>query len=277
MKISVALCTYNGEDFLEQQLESIFLQTRPVQEIIICDDCSTDGTIQIIQKFLLQFPEIIKLYFNESPLKTIKNFEKAVSLTSGDYIFLCDQDDVWKKDKVQIMIDYMLSHPNTKLLFTNGELINENDIPLKSTLWEKWGFDAIAKNLWMDNTQAFHNLLYNKNYVTGATVLMNSKIKKKALPIELPAGYFHDAWFALHAAAQNGLAFIDDSLIKYRVHEKQQVGISRIAKNVKDVFINHHLSQEKFVNIIFKLYPKLKPKVSILLRVKICIYNLIYK
>ena len=150
MKISVALCTYNGEDFLEQQLESIFLQTRPVQEIIICDDCSTDGTIQIIQKFLLQFPEIIKLYFNESPLKTIKNFEKAVSLTSGDYIFLCDQDDVWFNNKLEVQLNEILEleDPFSKPLvhFHDLMLINNNDEVINDSFWRIHKIDVMKIN-----------------------------------------------------------------------------------------------------------------------------------
>lgn len=277
MKLSVALCTYNGEEFLEQQLQSIFSQSRPINEIVICDDCSTDRTVQIIECFKLKFPGIIKLYINEKPLKTIKNFEKAVSLTTGDYIFLCDQDDVWRNNKSEVMVNHILATPHVQLLFSNGELINEDDEPMHSTLWDKWGFDSDAKNQWRNNTKAFNSLLYNRNYVTGATVLMNSNIKRRGLPIELPAGYFHDTWFALHAAAQNGLAFIDESFIQYRVHKSQQVGISREGKNIGNVFNNHHLSKEDFVNSIYKLYPQHEPKVSFWLGMKIYLYNLINK
>ena len=87
MRISVALCTYNGGLFLEEQLDSIFTQTLPVDEVIICDDCSNDNTVEIIQKYMVKYPSVIQLYINEKQLKTIKNFEKAISLTTADYIF----------------------------------------------------------------------------------------------------------------------------------------------------------------------------------------------
>ena len=97
--ISVAMTTYNGEQYIKEQLTSIIHQSRQVNEIIICDDCSKDHTPEIIQSFQNQYKDInIKLYINEKNVGYRDNFKKAISLCSGDYIFISDQDDIWKKE-----------------------------------------------------------------------------------------------------------------------------------------------------------------------------------
>ncbi len=103
MILSVALCTFNGELFLKEQLDSIINQNLKVDEIIICDDVSNDTTSIILEEYQFKYPELIKVYFNEKSLGTIKNFEKAISLSMGDLIFLSDQDDVWTVNKTKLM------------------------------------------------------------------------------------------------------------------------------------------------------------------------------
>src|SRR5687768_2514416 len=102
MVISVALCTYNGAKFIAEQLESICKQTTPPNEIVICDDGSTDDTIACIDRVKKNHPAIDwKIKRNTANLGYVKNFEQAVLLTTGDIVFLSDQDDVWLPEKVQ--------------------------------------------------------------------------------------------------------------------------------------------------------------------------------
>src|SRR2546423_9076098 len=103
MKISVAMCTYSGAEFLPAQLESIFAQTRPPDEIVIRDDDSTDETAQILSKFAGESAIPILLNFNKQNYGSVKNFEQAISLCTGDVIALCDQDDVWRRDKLELI------------------------------------------------------------------------------------------------------------------------------------------------------------------------------
>ena len=107
--ISVAMATYNGEVYLRKQLDSILHQSLPVDEIIICDDQSSDGTVDIIQEYIKQYPHI-HLYKNEQNLGYKRNFKKALSLCSKEYIFLCDQDDIWDSDKVKEMVEIGRAH-----------------------------------------------------------------------------------------------------------------------------------------------------------------------
>ena len=101
MTKSVALCTYNGEKYLKEQLDSILSQEIPVDEIVICDDCSTDETTLIIKEYESQFPNVFCVFINAENLGYVRNFEKALSFCTGEIIFLCDQDDLWRKDKTQ--------------------------------------------------------------------------------------------------------------------------------------------------------------------------------
>ena len=104
MKISVVIASYNGGQFIHEQLVSIAAQSVPPHEIIICDDCSTDATSSIVAEFSAQNPDISVIFsVNPSPLGIDKNFEHAISLASGDIIFLCDQDDVWLPDRIKVM------------------------------------------------------------------------------------------------------------------------------------------------------------------------------
>src|SRR3989339_673267 len=100
MNISIAMCTYNGEKYIEQQLNSFLTQTILPNELVICDDCSKDKTIEILQEFSKKAKFPVRIYLNEKNLGSTKNFEKAIGLSKGDIIFCSDQDDVWHNQKI---------------------------------------------------------------------------------------------------------------------------------------------------------------------------------
>ncbi|MBQ6958217.1 MAG: glycosyltransferase [Bacteroidales bacterium] len=103
-KISIALCTYNGEKYLTAQLDSILDQTHPADEIIIVDDGSTDATLDIIREYASR-TDILQYFVNEQTLGYVRNFSKAISLTSGDFVALSDQDDIWTKDHIEKLLN----------------------------------------------------------------------------------------------------------------------------------------------------------------------------
>ena len=124
--ISVAIATYNGQEFVKEQLLSILNQTMPVDEIVICDDNSRDNTVQIIKDIQKEYKNIdIRLIQNDNNLGYKLNFKKALSFCDADFIFLCDQDDIWKPNKVQMMIEIMQNHPEIKALASTYDLIDE--------------------------------------------------------------------------------------------------------------------------------------------------------
>lgn len=237
MRLSVAMCTYNGSKFLENQINSIINQSRPVDEIIICDDCSTDGTIAIINNYILQFPGLIYLYENKENIRSIKNFEKAISKCTGDYIFLADQDDIWHTHKVDSIISKFEENESLEGIFSNGKLIDDNNDTIPNTdMWTSFNF--FEKNL-EKPIDLFYLLKHHANMVTGATLC----IKKSIVDIILPfpdlnkKKFFHDEWIALILASRNSLDYIDEYLISYRIHSGQQIGIKR--KKLGDVIDTH--------------------------------------
>jgi glycosyltransferase involved in cell wall biosynthesis len=263
LKISIALCTYNGEKYIVQQLKSILKQTHLPHEIVISDDASTDETINLVLQTIGEQNKIeIKILRNQQTLRTIKNFEKAVTNCSGDWIFLCDQDDIWMPNKIECMVNHVIANRKLKLLFSNGYLINSEGTGLGSTLWDEWKFTKEKQLKWSNPINVCNDLLDGRNYVTGATVFFKRTLLRKGIPITVPSGYYHDAWFAFHAAARNGLGFIDDCLINYRLHPLQQVGITAGSMNSAPVINQNNISfpklrQQQYINYPM-LYLKLK-------------------
>jgi glycosyltransferase involved in cell wall biosynthesis len=146
MTLSVAMCTYNGSKFINDQLNSIIEQSRKVDEIIIFDDCSTDTTVQIIAEYIEKYPGLIQLFRNEKNLKSTKNFENAIAKCTGDYIFLADQDDVWDFHKVEKIIAKFEQNESIEGIFTNGKLINDFNETIPNTdMWDSFYF--FEKNL----------------------------------------------------------------------------------------------------------------------------------
>lgn len=115
--LSVAMCTYNGEEYLWEQLLSIAEQTRLPDELIVCDDSSTDTTLQILNEFQKMAPFSVRIYCNEAKLGPSKNFEKAITLCSGDVIALSDQDDVWLPRKLERLEKLLEDHLEAGLRF----------------------------------------------------------------------------------------------------------------------------------------------------------------
>ena len=112
--VSIVLATHNGENYLKEQLDSLINQTYPVLEIIVVDDCSTDATVDIIKLYRQKYGHI-KFYQNEAVLGPVKNFEKGMVLSAGEYISLCDQDDVWMPEKIKKIMDITVSYTHLTL------------------------------------------------------------------------------------------------------------------------------------------------------------------
>src|SRR5579872_5327047 len=122
LKVSVAMCTFNGAKFVEAQLQSIFQQTRVPDEIIVCDDVSTDATVEVLRKVAAKDPVNIQIHQNSRNLGYLENFESAVRRTTGDIIFLSDQDDVWLPEKVATMVEPFLRNPQVVLAYSDAML-----------------------------------------------------------------------------------------------------------------------------------------------------------
>lgn len=261
-KISIALCTYNGAKFLPEQLESYLKQTRLPDELIVCDDCSSDDTVKIIEKFARNSPFPVCLYINEKNLRSTKNFEKAISLCTGDLIFLSDQDDYWMPEKLEKIEAEFNKNKNVGMVFSDAELVDENLQSLNRRVWEHTFTNNRRKSALSGKML---EVLLGQNVVTGATMSFRAEQRKNFLPIpENVPNLIHDGWISLLIVLNSKIAFIDEPLIKYRQHSSQQLGID-YQTNLKTDFkqrkkrfaksINFYRDEIERLNQLEKLFP----------------------
>ncbi len=230
MLISIALCTYNGAQYLQEQLDSIANQTRLPDELVICDDRSQDNTFEIISNFSSKAPFPVLVSLNEKNLGSTKNFEKAIGLCSGDIIFLSDQDDVWEPLKLEYIEKVFSTSSNVGAVFTDAEVVDENLKPLGYRLWQSIGFNEKKQNHFIQGK--FIEVLLKRNFITGSTMAFRSEFKELFFPI--PDIWVHDGWIALLIAFTSDLYLISKPLIKYRQHSMQQVGAGDEPLNLRE-------------------------------------------
>lgn len=201
VSVSVVIATFNGEKFILELLESIANQTRQVEEIIVCDDCSTDNTIKMLHFFKLKYPDLnVKIIINKYQLGITKNFSKAIKLSVGDLIFLADQDDFWHNNKVQIMLNSYIKGNSSYIISDMNILNNTGDL-------EKFTWAELMEN----------NYGITKSHVmNGCAVLATKKFFQSCLPV--PYGKAHDVWFAYCAKRLKTRFFLDEPLMNYRIH-----------------------------------------------------------
>jgi glycosyltransferase involved in cell wall biosynthesis len=219
-KISIALCTYNGARYLQEQLDSIAEQTRLPDELVVCDDGSTDETPEIIARFAARAPFAVRSHRNEKNLGSTQNFAKAIGLCAGELIVLSDQDDVWMPRKLERLAAAFAAEPRPAAVNSDAELV---DAQLRGTgrrLWENVGFTPVGQRA-AENGRLI-DVLLGHNVVTGATLAFRASYRDLILPI--PENCVHDAWIALLLAAVADWAIIRESLVLYRQHADNQIG-----------------------------------------------------
>jgi hypothetical protein len=216
------MCTYNGARHLREQLDSIAAQSRPPDELVICDDGSTDATRAIIRDFAASAPFPVHFHINEQNLGSTKNFERAIGLCAGDLIALSDQDDVWLPGKLAQLEAEFDRAPNIGLIFTDAEVVDENTRPAGYTLWEKLPLGPDERRR-LRGGKAIDELLEGAT-VTGATMAFRARFKELVLPIPNDLAIIHDAWITILVAAVSEVLPFAAPLIRYRQHGGQQVG-----------------------------------------------------
>ena len=224
--VSVALCTYNGETYLEAQLDSILAQTRLPEEIVVFDDVSPDGTWALLQRHAPRFRAAgveLLLHRNAVNLGYVRNFEEALKATTGDVVFLCDQDDVWHPDKIERFLPKFERNPDLLMLHSDARLVDGNGDGMNCSLFE-------ALEITPAEVQAIHagrafEILIRRNVVTGATMAVRRKVFEQGMPA--PNGWIHDEWLAMMAAFMGTVDCLEEATIDYRQHHANQVGARR--------------------------------------------------
>lgn len=224
VRVSVVVCTYNGEKYLRDQLQSILNQTRPPDEIIISDDGSTDSTLEIVEEFAsfsggLQ-PPVWRVETRRTPLGVSGNFASALAKARGEFIALADQDDVWEPDRLEKALAHF--HDGVLLVHSDATLIDASGRPTGTLMSALRLTSSERRNLLSGRAL---DALLRRNVVTGATTMIRSTLLDDALPI--PEGWVHDEWLALVAAAHGGVIFQEDPLIRYRQHGNNEIGASK--------------------------------------------------
>ena len=222
MKISVAFIVYNGARYMRTQLDSILAQTHKVDEIIVCDDASSDNTKEILEEYKNKHPNLFFIHYNKENLGPTKNIEKAIHACTGDLILLADQDDFWEPNKVKTIVNWFEENPTMNGVFTNGSLMNSNEIlDNKYSLWDAMSFPYKAVN----NSQDLKSYINTvENSVTGAALAIRNKLPFLKQPFPRIKHLVHDRWLAMNLAENNSLGVLEDKLIRYRIHSKQAIG-----------------------------------------------------
>lgn len=214
--ISIAMATYNGEEFLEKQLDSILHQTIQDFEVVVCDDQSKDSTWQILEQYTKR-DKRFHIYRNEKNLGFKNNFEKAIGLTQGDFIALCDQDDIWYPRHLEILLnnigDNMLCVGNCDMIDKNGNVYN-------TRYYED---SQQYRYLYNDSIRQSCRILFVNNPFQGASMLVNRNFLNTIIPFPKEVRY-HDVWLSL-LGCFCGFIFTHEKVNQYRMTGNNVTGL----------------------------------------------------
>lgn len=200
--VSIAMCTYNGAQYLRRQLETIINQTYPIHEILIFDDCSEDNTVEIIQEFM-SIDSRIKLTVNAVNLGFTQNFEQAVKAATGDVIAIADQDDIWMEQKIERMM--MAWKPDHPLIYCMSYLFSGDapDNPMIDARFRRFEGDD-ARKIFMFNIISGHASLFKRSFLE--------------LVLPFRDGIMYDWWMGIVAAYNGGVQYLPEILVLQRMH-----------------------------------------------------------
>jgi glycosyltransferase involved in cell wall biosynthesis len=210
-KLTILIATYNGELYIAEQLDSILNQSFQEYMIICRDDISTDNTFSILHSYQKKYPNIIKVSQNKERLGVVSNFEKLIEDSSSEYMALCDQDDIWHKDKLRISMNALESrNQKIPLLFHSDLVMVDSNLKLlNSSFFKKRGY-AFPKEKSLD-------IFLGRSGVMGNTMVFNKNLKNSILPFPKSL-IVHDYWIALVNEAIGERISYHEALIDYRLH-----------------------------------------------------------
>lgn len=251
MDISVVMTTYNGEKYVIEQLDSIARQTRQPTEVLIFDDCSTDNTVNTIRSYIEEkHLDFFQLHVNEVNQGWKKNFIKAISAASGDFIFTADQDDIWMLDKIEKMTDAMIQNNHIDLLACNYELLNmrnEKNLEERQIVTMKNSETILPVKI----TPSFYVVMR-----PGCTYCFKKDFASRAINI-WERGVAHDQLLWIYALISNSLFIYDKPLIKFRRHDGNATGF---AGQLDTTRIERAESSLRKARIVEKIYKESSPK-----------------
>lgn len=216
---SVVMATYNGERFLPEQLDSLANQTNPPCELLVFDDASSDRTVDLVRRFASRAPFPVRLFQNQVRIGYRKNFMNAASACSSDLIAFCDQDDVWKADKLETM-GKAFSDPNVLLAYHNATVIDEIGTPM-CRIFPR----ANAKKSLAPLTLPPWTVIPGHVQVIRRSLVAFSKFHAASIDPYCPMEVMpHDQWYPFWASVLGHIAYCPASLTLYRQHSQNASG-----------------------------------------------------
>lgn len=234
--VDILLATYNGEQYIVDQIESILNQTYKNFRLIISDDCSTDNTRQIISEYVKKDKRII-VYTQKENIGVVQNFEFLMKKVENEYFMFSDQDDIWKEEKIEKTLS-KIEETGAMLVYSDLEVV---DSDLNITFESYWKLKGIYQKI-----KKYNNFesLYLNNFVTGCTIIARKELVEKSLPLPKTSKYvLHDYWISLIASQNGKIEYIEESLIKYRQHKNNKIGSKKRSdtiesfKEMRDLFV----------------------------------------
>jgi glycosyltransferase involved in cell wall biosynthesis len=233
-RVEILLATYNGERFLERQIESVLEQMDSGCRLLIRDDGSTDGTLILLQKFVAQDPHRVVLLNDQGPrLGVCGNFGQLIEHSNADYVAFCDQDDVWLSGHISTLLERIkateqdLGANTPALAHTDLVVVDENLQTIAPSFWSYLNLDPYRGSKL--------NRLLIQNVVTGSAMMINRALARWACPIPKTGVPMHDWWLALIASAFGRIETIPAKTVLYRQHSNNHIG----ARNHDWRYITH--------------------------------------
>ena len=265
MKTSLVMAIYNGEKYIIEQLESIRSQTVKIDEAILIDDCSTDNSYEIVQKFITDHHlNNWKLMKNDNNLGYRNNFKKGLEMSTGDIIFLSDQDDHWHANKVETMLNYM--DENVFTLASSFQFMNQQGEPFEvKKIKGRSNNNLLFQEVDQELTEIKLDSLLEMNFSQGCTMAIRQSIIQEFLNVTtgmLP----HDWELNIISSTHHGCYYLDIPLIDYRIHNNNTIGMDNIVEgNIieeKKMRVNQRIMQtmEQIKNTEFALTLNLDSK-----------------
>lgn len=226
--VHIVMASYNGEAYLEEQLESLLHQSYADFTLEICDDGSTDGTLDILERYAKE-DERISIHRNEKNMGYVKNFMQGIKRSQASYIMLCDQDDIWNPNKIEITLKAMKKAenetPNVPLLVFTDAMNYDSDSG------EETG--RFHKNSHLDIKKVDTAHIFMENKCIGCTVMINQAVLSylSELPEQIRV---HDWWLALICSHFGRIVYVDEPTLKYRQHGGNMIGGSSFSSYVKE-------------------------------------------
>lgn len=228
VNVAILLSTFNGEKYLNEQLDSILLQTFKDWHLFIRDDASTDKTVEIIKCFKSLYPNKVTIVASDVNLGAAKSFFSLLELADAYYYLFCDQDDVWLPSKIEKSLQQIQSfesgYGNSPLLSCcDAIIVDENLITKNDSFW-RYSKIHPSKVYFKDE------LILYFNVAPGCTMLFNKQLRDICVSLYPSVKIIHDHLISILAIKNGKILFVNEALIKYRQHDKNQIGAVQINK-----------------------------------------------